>query len=122
MALERTIYIGPFIHSESLTELDICVNGMIGVNEDGKIAFIRRDSKGRQLPIEEGWEQAKVVRTQDYGFFFPGFIGMLYSFHQAETKALTIGRHAYSCFTISERRHFRKVHPPGLAQHLHFPT
>jgi guanine deaminase len=74
MALEKTLYMGPFIHCESLTELDVCPHGVIGVGEDGKIAFIRRDMKGRQLPIEEGWEQAKVVRISDYGFFFPGFI------------------------------------------------
>ncbi len=51
MTLEKTIYIGPFVHSESLTELDICPNGMIGVDEAGKIAFIRRDVKGQQLPV-----------------------------------------------------------------------
>lgn len=74
MGLEKTLYIGPFIHSESLDTLDICPNGMIGVNELGKIAFILRDIKGRRFPSGEGWESAKVVRIQDHGFFFPGFI------------------------------------------------
>ena len=76
-SLEKTIYIGPFIHCESLTELDICPNGMIGVDEDGKIAFVLRSIKGRRFPDGEGWEQAKIVRVQDHGFFFPGFIGPL---------------------------------------------
>lgn len=74
-ALQKTLYIGPFVHSESLKQLDICLNGVIGVGEDGKIAFIRRDLKGAQIPVEDGWEDAKVVRIGGVGFFFPGFIG-----------------------------------------------
>ncbi|CAK3815027.1 guanine deaminase [Lecanosticta acicola] len=77
--LEKTLYVGTFIHSESLTELDICPNGMIGVDEKGKIAFISRDVKGAPIPVQEGWENAKIVRCDDgsgknVGFFFPGFI------------------------------------------------
>ncbi|KAF2167290.1 hypothetical protein M409DRAFT_22717 [Zasmidium cellare ATCC 36951] len=75
MSLEKTLYIGPFIHSDSLTTLDIAVNGMIGVDEHGTIAFIRRDMKGKQLPTEPGWEESKIVRLNArHGFFFPGFI------------------------------------------------
>lgn len=75
MSLEKTIYVGPFIHCETLTELDIAVNGMIGVDEHGTIAFIRRDMKGKQLPDKPGWEEAKFVRINvRHGFFFPGFI------------------------------------------------
>ena len=59
----------------SLTELDVCPNGMIGVNENGKISFILRSIKGRQMPYGEGWEESKIARVQDHGFFFPGFIG-----------------------------------------------
>jgi guanine deaminase len=75
MSLEKTIYIGTFIHCESLTELDIVPNGMIGVDEEGKIAFVLRSFKGRTIPDGEGWENAKIVRIQDHGFYFPGFIG-----------------------------------------------
>lgn len=75
--LDKTIYIGTFIHCDSLTELDVVPNGMIGVDEDGKIAFVLRSMKGRRIPENEGWEQAKIVRIQDHGFFFPGFIGSL---------------------------------------------
>ena len=77
MALEKTIYIGPYIHCETLTELDVCPHGMIGVDEDGKIAWIIRDIKGRMIPHDGHWENAKIVRIQDHGFFFPGFIGLL---------------------------------------------
>lgn len=72
--LEKTLYIGPFIHSESLTTLDVCPNGMIGVDTTGKIAFISRDVKGTQLPPQSGWEDARIVRIAGVGFFFPGFI------------------------------------------------
>lgn len=77
MTLEKTVYTGPFVHCESLTQLDICNDGMIGVDETGKIAFVSRQSRERPAPDGEGWEQAKVVRVPDHGFFFPGFIGML---------------------------------------------
>lgn len=71
---EKTLYIGTFIHSISLTELEVCENGVIGVDERGKIAFVEKDGKGKR---EEGWEAAKVVRIrgEGVGFFFPGFIG-----------------------------------------------
>ena len=48
---------------------------MIGVGENGKIAFVLLSIKGRRIPEGQGWEQAKIVRIQDHGFFFPGFIG-----------------------------------------------
>lgn len=74
--LDKTIYIGSFIHCDSPTELDVVPNGMIGVDEAGKIAFVLRSMKGRRIPDNEGWEQARIVRIQDHGFFFPGFIGL----------------------------------------------
>ncbi|KAK1078558.1 hypothetical protein LTR33_007131 [Friedmanniomyces endolithicus] len=74
MALQKTIYIGPFIHCKSLNDLDICPNGMIGVDEHGKISHISREAKEGQLPALGGWEHAKIVRTERHGFFFPGFI------------------------------------------------
>ena len=75
MSLPKTLYIGPFIQCESLNKLDICPNGMIGVDEKGLIVFIVRSIKGQQIPIEGEWEKAKVVRIEGPGFFFPGFIG-----------------------------------------------
>ena len=76
MASGKTIYIGAFVYCQSLTQLDICPNGMIGVDEGGKIAFILRDVEGRRIPEGEGWKEANIVRIQDHGFFFPGFIGL----------------------------------------------
>jgi guanine deaminase len=72
--LEKTIYKGPFVHSKSLQELDICQKGAIGVDEKGLIAFVERDDV-EGVSKKEGWENAKVVEVKDHGFFFPGFIG-----------------------------------------------
>ena len=75
-ALEKTLYVGAFIHCKDLITLDICTHGIIGVDESGKIAFISRETKDKQLPTREGWENAKVVSITGLGFFFPGFIGI----------------------------------------------
>lgn len=75
MALEKKIYVGPFIHCISLTELEICLAGAIGVDEDGKIAFVLKNVEDGKLPTREGWEAAKTVKVEGNSFFFPGFIG-----------------------------------------------
>jgi len=79
-ASEKTIYLGAFAHCTSQQEVEICEAGVIGVDSDGKIAFIERDIG--DIPAyelrerQQGWENAKIVQIQDQGFFFPGFIGM----------------------------------------------
>ena len=77
MVQPKTIYAGTFIHCRSLTELEICPNGAIGVAENGKIAFVRQNVNEDSAPSENGWKDAKVVQTPENGFFFPGFIGEL---------------------------------------------
>ncbi|KAL1301750.1 hypothetical protein AAFC00_005952 [Neodothiora populina] len=74
MGLTKTIYVGPFAHCVSLQELDICVDGAIGVDESGKIAFVERDVPTDYEPSKEGWSGAEIIRIGDNGFFFPGFI------------------------------------------------
>ncbi|KAG2169392.1 hypothetical protein JADG_009131 [Aureobasidium aubasidani] len=77
-ASEKTIYLGAFAHCTSQQEVEICEAGAIGVDSDGKIAFIERDIG--DIPAyelrerQQGWEKAKIVQIQDQGFFFPGFI------------------------------------------------
>ena len=119
MALEKTIYIGPFVHCESLNELDVCPNGMVGVDEDGKIAFVLRSMKGRRFPDDEGWEEAKIVRILDHGFFFPGFIGMpcVNIARPVETKRDY--RYAYTCLTVSQCWRLRQVYSSGLVEHVY---
>jgi guanine deaminase len=42
--ISKTIYIGAFAHSTSLTTLKICSNGAIGVNSKGIIAFVEKNA------------------------------------------------------------------------------
>ncbi|KAI9700656.1 MAG: hypothetical protein M1836_002025 [Candelina mexicana] len=70
--LERTIFVGTFVHSKSLQELEICEEGAIGIDEEGKIAFVNRNATDSES--RPGWEAAKIVQAQNGAFFFPGFI------------------------------------------------
>ncbi|KAF2797389.1 guanine deaminase [Melanomma pulvis-pyrius CBS 109.77] len=70
-----TIYLGTFVHSKSLSELEICDQGAIGVDSAGVIKFVERDVVRVEDVKAKHWEwkDAEVVRVED-GFFFPGFI------------------------------------------------
>ncbi|KAF2398371.1 guanine deaminase [Trichodelitschia bisporula] len=73
--LERTIYVGSFVHCKTLQELDICDEGAIGVDETGTIAFVERGVKDvAKVQERHGWGVCKVVRIGSTSFFFPGFI------------------------------------------------
>ncbi|KAF2828579.1 guanine deaminase [Ophiobolus disseminans] len=74
--ISKTIYLGPFVHSKSLTELEICENGAIGVDENGIIAFVERDAQSfESIKSEKSeWQDAKTVKISGDSFFFPGFI------------------------------------------------
>lgn len=73
MGLKKTLYMGTFVHCTTLTELDVCHDAIIGVDQNGKIAFVLRDQ--RDVPSRQGWEGAERVQIADDSFFFPGFIG-----------------------------------------------
>jgi len=80
MPLRKTIYLGPFVHSVSLKQLEICESGAIGVDEEGVIAFVERGVAGLEDVVKKvggEWEEANVVKVKGEGFFFPGFIGEL---------------------------------------------
>lgn len=76
-----TLFVGAFVHSIGLTELEICRNGIIGVNERGRIAFIERDVQDLTATLtKNGWtgdeSDYDVIRIDPKrnSFFFPGFI------------------------------------------------
>ncbi|KAH6616399.1 guanine deaminase [Boeremia exigua] len=73
-SVSRTIYIGPFVHSKSLTELEICENGAIGVDENGVIAFVEKELDLEAVQSKHSWQDAASVRLSGNSFFFPGFI------------------------------------------------
>jgi guanine deaminase len=77
--ISKSIYIGPFVHSKSLSELEIQEHGAIGVDEDGIIRFVERnlqDGSLSNLIQQKGddWTDAQIVEINGSGFFFPGFI------------------------------------------------
>jgi guanine deaminase len=76
-SIPNTIYFGSFVHSISLSELEICEKGAIGVDANGVIQFVERDCDLAKVQEKHAeWKDAEVVRVGENGFFFPGFIGM----------------------------------------------
>ncbi|KAL1837343.1 hypothetical protein VTJ49DRAFT_3971 [Mycothermus thermophilus] len=80
MAARKTLYLGTFVHSESLTELEFLYDGAVFVNESGTIVAIQgpcEEAKVKEMMFPRlGWAEADVdiVRAKDGEFFFPGFI------------------------------------------------
>lgn len=72
--IPRTIYTGPFIHSVSLTDLEICESGAIGVDENGIIAFVEKELDLEAVQEKHSWQDATLVCLKGNAFFFPGFI------------------------------------------------
>ncbi|KZM21994.1 Guanine deaminase [Ascochyta rabiei] len=72
--ISRTIYIGTFAHSISLTELEICENGVIGVDENGVIAFVEKELDLEAAREKHSWQNATPLHLSRNAFFFPGFI------------------------------------------------
>lgn len=72
--IHRTIYTGPFVHSVSLTELEICEKGAIGVDENGIIAFVEKELELDAVQEKHSWQDATPVHLGGNAFFFPGFI------------------------------------------------
>ncbi|PSN72100.1 guanine deaminase [Corynespora cassiicola Philippines] len=73
--IPKTIYLGAFVHSVSLSELEICERGAIGVDEAGLIQFVERGVEDVEiLKGKEGWGSAEIVSVEGDGWFFPGFV------------------------------------------------
>lgn len=72
----KTLYYGTFIHSRTITSLDIITQGAIGVDDSGKIVFVERDVESLSGVFSKfpEWKGVRIVRTPEGGFFFPGFI------------------------------------------------
>lgn len=70
---KKTLYIGSFVHSISLQQLEYCEEALIGVDERGVIAFVDRGTTSTSKP---GWQDAHKVQLPKNAFLFPGFIGI----------------------------------------------
>jgi guanine deaminase len=74
----RTLYLGRFVHSKSLDELETL--HALFVDQAGKIVGVEKEASedGYKAALEKlGWnlEDVVIVQSTDDQFFFPGFIG-----------------------------------------------
>jgi guanine deaminase len=74
--ISKTIYLGAFAHSTSLTTLEICPNGAIGVDSNGTIAFVEKDTSNLEdvKKLHADFQNASTISLPAQAFFFPGFI------------------------------------------------
>ena len=77
--LRRTVYFGTFAHTVSQDYLSILEHAAVGVDEDGRIAFIKDVGDALDTTVRtNGWQDYDVVRAESsgtVGFWFPGFVG-----------------------------------------------
>jgi len=84
----KSLFLGSFIHSKSLEELEFLHDTAVCVDDKGVVAAIEQIGKGLdQKKAEEsiyprlGWSvgDVSVHIAQPGQFFFPGFIGLSHS-------------------------------------------
>ena len=90
MASSHVVYLGNFLHCNTLTDLSILQDHAICVNADGIIEII--EPAGDRLAEKlksHGWESWKTVRAAPdrTGFWFPGFIGKAISRYKSYSWA-----------------------------------
>jgi hypothetical protein len=119
----KSLFLGNFVHSKSLDELEFLHETAVCVDDKGVIVAIEK--VGDQKKAEEtlfpklGWIVGEVsVRIAKPGqFFFPGFIGLFPS--PIIDLLLIMLRYSYPCLPISQCRNLWQDHSPRLAEHLH---
>lgn len=78
---EHKIFLGTFIHSKSLAELQFKHGAAVAVSREGKIVAVEescdRKTAEKQLVPRLGWalEDVAITAAKEGQFFFPGFIG-----------------------------------------------
>lgn len=77
------LFVGSFVHSKSLNQLEYLHDAAIAVDKSGKIVAIEPQCYDQKqvaelLYAKLGWDDANVqVRACEKGqFYFPGFIGI----------------------------------------------
>lgn len=81
MAGQHQLFLGTFVHSKKLDELEYLHDTAVCVNKEGRIICIERDCSlekaQEQLFPKLGWSPEDVAtHVRDDGqFFFPGFVG-----------------------------------------------
>lgn len=79
---KNKLFLGSFVHSKLLDELEYLHNTVVCVDKSGTIVAVEREcdeAKARSTLFPRlGWDVAdvEVVSAADGQFFFPGFVGM----------------------------------------------
>lgn len=68
------VFRGTFAHSTQRSALDILEDTILGVDTQGKIAFIGRGSDVNQLSKEYGFNTKDVTQLRQHEFFMPGMV------------------------------------------------
>ncbi|CAN9513363.1 unnamed protein product [Ophioblennius macclurei] len=68
------VYRGTFVHSTWETPLQILEDALLGVDEEGKIAFIGEGKGIKELSQKFGFSLTKVNQLAQHEFFMPGMV------------------------------------------------
>lgn len=123
--VQRTVYVGRFIHCKSLDELETL--SLVAVDEFGKIVAV--DGQVEKNAISStvdrlGWEikTTFVHKAADRQFYFPGFIGDSLQCFGIHITCLTLFRYSHPCVSVSQCGYIWQIYSSRLVEHLHFPT
>ena len=86
---QQTIYCGRFIDTPSADELRIRLGALLVGSKDGRGMIEKADwtVNGPNDAASKLGVEAPVVTAKDDGFFFPGFIGLVYRLSETVSKA-----------------------------------
>ncbi|XP_040897984.1 guanine deaminase [Toxotes jaculatrix] len=68
------VYRGTFIHSTQQTAVQILEDALLGVDADGKIAFIGKGEELEKLCQTFGFSPSEVTQLTQHEFFMPGMV------------------------------------------------
>lgn len=68
------VYRGTFVHSTQQTALEVLEDALLGVDTDGKIAFIGRGDERDNLSQTFGFSPSEIIQLAQHEFFMPGMV------------------------------------------------
>ncbi|XP_074526895.1 guanine deaminase [Halichoeres trimaculatus] len=68
------VFRGTFAHSTPLTAVEILEDGLLGVDSEGKIAFIGKGGELDKLSQTFGFSETNITQLAQHEFFMPGLV------------------------------------------------
>ncbi|XP_056313755.1 guanine deaminase [Danio aesculapii] len=68
------VFRGTFVHSTPQTAVEILHNSVLGVDDEGKIAFVDKDQDVTRLSKLWGFETSDIKQLGQYEFLMPGMV------------------------------------------------